>query len=296
MEIIGKTIPKETKEEMVLYYKSKPMSYQDVADKFNYSLPTIGKIFREYRIKPYSKVQLFSPELQENYFEDIDDEYKAYFLGLIITDGCIYKKWQRQSVVSITLQDRDRYLIDEFVTKIKSNKAVTSDGRGCGSINILSDKMVSDLEKYGLSENKSLRTIFPKNIPDNMYPHLIRVLLDGDGSIGFYSRPKRKSHTKSIRFCQGNKQFIVDLMDYLESELNIKPVNITEEKSKGNLWSIAYHKNKDILKLTHFLYSDASIYMVRKKEILNKIVDEILYYHGNTEITDTVKIGQHCKA
>lgn len=286
---MSKKISKEIKEEIISFYKSKPMSYQDVANKFHYSLPTIGKILKEYRIKPYSKVQLFSPDLREDYFENIDNEAKAYYLGLIITDGCVYRKWNRQGIIAITLQKKDKYLIDKFVSEIHSNKTITSDGRGCCNVNILSNRMADDLKKYGVVENKSLHTIFPKNIPNNLYPHLIRGLLDGDGSIGFYSRPKRKSHIRSIRFCQGNKQFIIDLMAYLKSELNVNPVNIITEKP--NLWSIAYYRNEDVLKLSHYLYDNASIYMTRKKDLLNKVVEELLYYHGNTEITNSVKIG-----
>jgi hypothetical protein len=281
---MSKRISQEKEKEIIDFYKSKPMTYEEVSNKFGYSLPTIGKIIKKYRIKPYSKVRLFSPNLIENYFETIDNEYKAYFLGLIITDGCIYSKNNRQNLVTLTLQNQDKYIINEFINAIHSNKNITSDNRGCSSVQILSNKMVADLKKYQITDNKSLNTVFPTNIPKEFYPHLIRGILDGDGSISFYSRPNRKAHTKAIRFCQGNKQFLNDLVTYLEKNVYIKPVNIYQEKE--SLWSIAYRNNESLYKLYHYLYNDATIYIKRKKDLCDKIINEIVYYHGNTEITN----------
>lgn len=283
----SKIITKETKEKMITFYKSRPMTQNVVADRFGYSLPTVIKILKEYRIKPYSKVKLFSPKLKEHYFYSIDDEYKAYFLGLIITDGCIYSKNNRQNLVSLTLKDEDKYIIEKFKEVIKSEKKVTSDGRGASSINILSNIMVEDLKRYGLSDKKSLSTIFPDSIPSTLYPHLIRGILDGDGSVSFYARPNKKSHTKAIRFCQGNEKFLVDIVNFLDTHIGIKPVNTYKEKE--SLWSIAYRSNKSLYQLYHYLYDNATIYLKRKKILCDKIINEIDYYHGDTEITNCSK-------
>ena len=282
-----KKITKNEKEEIIKCYKTKPMTYQELAENFGYSHPTICKILKEYRIKPYNKVQLFSPNLVEDYFEHIDSEFKAYFLGLIITDGCIFSKGSRQNLVNLTLKDSDCYILEEFKKEVKSNKKITSDGRGCKSIQILSNKMVKDLKQYGLADNKSCKTIFPKNIPLHLFPHLIRGIFDGDGSVAFYARSNRKCHNKAFRFCQGNKKFLLDLIDFLEKHFNIERVQIFQEKE--NLWSIAYRKNTSLLKLYHCMYDEATIYLKRKKELGDKIVKEIAYYQGNTEITNFCK-------
>ena len=283
----GMPITKEIEQQVINYYLSKPMTESEVANKFNLCKPTIGKILANNDIKIYKKNQLFSPDLIEDYFETINSEHKAYFLGLIISDGCIYSKNNKQNLVGITLQDKDKYILDIFKKEIKTNKSITSDNRGCSSIQILSNKMVSDLEVYGLCDNKSLKTIFPKNIDDKYYPHLIRGLLDGDGSVSFYARPNKKSHVKAIRFCQGNEQFLLDLVEYLKTHAEIKSVNLYKEKD--SLWSIAYRNNESMYKLIHYLYGNATIYLSRKKELCIKIYNEINHYHGNAEITKTNK-------
>lgn len=284
---MAKQISKQKKEEIVSFYKKKPISIEEVSKEFKLSSPSIIKILNEYKVKRYTKVQLFSPDLDENYFKNIDNEYKAYFLGLIITDGCIHYTKGKQPLVSLTLEQKDEYLLYEFKNQIKSNKKITHDGRGCSGINILSAKMVNDLKQYGVIPNKSLHTTFPKNIPLHLYKDLIRGILDGDGSISFYSRQnRRKSHIKAIRFCQGNYKFLKDLIDFLCEQEDIAKINIYQEKE--NLWSIAYRKNESLIKLIEYIYSDANIYMTRKKHLCDLIYNEI-YNNGNTEITISTK-------
>lgn len=282
-----KHITKDKKEELIAFYKSRPMTVQEAATSINVSVPSAIKILDQYRVKRYTKVQLFSPSLVEDYFEKIDTESKAYFLGLIITDGCIYKKHKKQSSVSLSLQSQDRYILDRFKQEINSNKTITRDGRGCNEISILSDKMVSDLSKYGVTENKSLKTVFPQGIRADLYPHLIRGILDGDGSISYYARKKRKSHTKAIRFCQGNEQFLLDLMCCLKKYAGVNPVNARKEKE--SLWSIAYRNNDSMCSLISYIYDSATVYLKRKKILCDNIIGEINKYNGNSEITDSFK-------
>ena len=281
-----KHITKEQKEEIVKYYKSRPMTQEEVSNTFKISLPSVIKVLKEYRIKPYNKVQIFSPDLDEHYFDVINTETKAYFLGLIITDGCIHHTKGKQPLVALTLQECDKYILEKFKQELHSNKAVTSDGRGCVSINILSRTMVESLKKYGVTERKSLNTVFPKNIPKELYPHLLRGILDGDGSVSFYARRGRKCHAKAIRFCQGNEQFLKDIINYLFENCNVAKINTYQEND--NLWSIAYRKDDSMMKIIQYLYKDATIYLKRKKHLCDLICNEIIKY-GNTEITIETK-------
>lgn len=272
-----KILTKEIKEEIINFYKSKPMTIEDVAKEYDYCKPTISKILKD--IPKYSKVKIFSPNLVEDYFENIDSELKAYFLGLVITDGCICTSshgWEE--ILNITLIKEDKYILDKFIEEIKSNKISTSDGRGCYSINILSNKMCNSLKKYGITERKSLKTVFPKNINKEFVPDMIRGIIDGDGSIAFYSREKhgRKVHKKAIRLCQGNKKFLEDIVDYLFDEYGIKKVSVFKEKE--SLWSISYLSNDSLIKLINILYKNKNIYLLRKLETIKLISEELKKY------------------
>lgn len=282
-----KHINQQQKEQIVSYYKIKPITIDELAKKFNISCSSAIKILDEYKIKRYSKVKLFSPDLDESYFEKIDNEYKAYFLGIIITDGCVHNTKGKQPLVSITLQDKDKYILEEFKKQICSNKTITNDGRGCSELSILSYKMVNDLKKYGVVPNKSLKTIFPQNIPIELYPHLIRGIFDGDGSASYYARKNRKNcHVKAVRFCQGNEKFLIDIINFLYDQCGIIKVNLYQEKE--NLWSFAYRKNISLIKIINYMYDDAHIYIKRKKHLCDLIYAEA-YKYGSTEITDYAK-------
>lgn len=279
-----KHISVEKEQEIIKYYKSRPMTFDELVKKFDISIPTIIKIFNKYRVVRYTKSRLYSPNLVEDYFNTIDSQLKAYFLGLIITDGCIYSKNGRTPSVSLTLQKNDAYLIDRFIKEIHSNKVVTADGRGCCEVAINSSKMVSDLHKYGVQERKSLQAIFPSNLPIDYYPSLLRGIIDGDGSISFYARKGRKCHTKAIRLCSGNEKFLLDIVGFLHRVVDIDTVNVYRDKE--NLWSIAYRKTASLLKLIDYLYSGAEIYMKRKKELCDLVYAECMKYtNGSTEIT-----------
>lgn len=279
---MAKHITRELKEDVVTYYNQRPMTIDQVADHFDICAPSVMKILDEYRIKRYTKMQLFSPDLDEHYFDQIDTEEKAYFLGLIITDGCVYQAKGRRPMLAMTIQESDAYILEAFRDEIRSSKRLTSDGRGCCGLQIISEGLVDGLRRYGLHERKSLDCWFPNNIPIQLYPHLVRGIFDGDGSASYYARVGRQSHTKAVRFCSGDHRFLVDLIDFLYFECGIDRPSIYREKE--NLWSVRYASNNSMLKLIDYMYSDAHIFLHRKRRICDLICDEI-YKYGNTEIT-----------
>ena len=47
--------------------------------------------------------------LNENYFEQIDTQEKAYFLGFLWADGC-----NCNGVIHLVLQEKDKYILEKF--------------------------------------------------------------------------------------------------------------------------------------------------------------------------------------
>lgn len=215
----SKIITEEQKEIIRNYYLTYPITLNAMAKKFNLSSPTIGKILGD--IPRYSKAKLNNPELQEHFFETIDSEEKAYFLGLLISDGNVFEKDSqgRQASISITLNLNDEYLLNKFKECIKANTSISYDGRGCGQIAIRSDIMATELAKYGVIPRKSYFTYLPQ-INNKYMNHLIRGIFDGDGSIQA-KMGKNNRFLHSFSFC-GSHQLMEDLSNYLTTELNLK--------------------------------------------------------------------------
>ena len=261
---MGKIITERLKQEIIEYYLSKPMTYQTVQEKFELSLPTIGKILKD--TPKYSKAKINNPELQEHYFEIIDSEEKAYFLGLLITDGNVFKNNSgRQASISITLKLEDEYILSKFLKELKANTTIGKDGRGCGQSAVRSDLMAKDLEQYGVIPRKTLYTYLPKNIPENLMNHLIRGIFDGDGSIRVKIGENGKIKEHYFEFC-GTHKLMEDLSSYLTKKLNLnKSPSIYDFKNK-NLSEIKMSNVEDMLLFGDWIYNNAHIYLTRKKD------------------------------
>lgn len=277
-----KKITKETKEQIVKTYKSKPITLMELANLFGLSEPTVLKILKEYRVELWKKNRLFSPELQEDYFSTIDSHEKAYFLGLITTDGCVFWKNKKNAFLSIELKASDKYILEEFMRLMKCNRKLVFNKKSrTYTATITSSKLVKQLENYNIKSNSSFTQEMSKNIPSEYLSSYIRGIIDGDGSFGFYSRPNRKVHSKSMRLCSGSKIFLEQFIDVLTQTLNIEPVEIHKNK-KDHTFSIEIKRNNDLETLINFLYkSDNEPCLLRKREIAEKILSEIRQYRDN---------------
>lgn len=264
-----KIITNELKQEIIKYYLSQPMTMKQVEDKYKLSHPTITKILKD--IPRYPKAKLNNPNANERFFENIDSEEKAYFLGLLISDGNVFKdNTGRQASISITLNSNDEYILQEFKEILNINTSISKDGRGCSQIAVRSNLMANDLKQYGVVPRKSYITYLPK-INDIYMSHLIRGILDGDGSILAKPSPKKDGHNRylhSISFC-GSHQLMEDIAKYLYNNLQLKQSIQVYDYQDKNLSDIHIQNYEDMEKVGNWLYKDATIYLVRKNNTYN---------------------------
>jgi len=275
-----KKITEELKQDIIDFYRESPKSLDTVAEKFDLCLPTIIKILKNE--PKYTKARIYNPNMVEDYFCSIDTEIKAYFLGLIIADGNVFIKGKqnRQASISITLDEEDKYILDKFKEELNINTSVASDGRGCYQIAIRSNLMASDLSKYGIVPNKSFITYLPTvGINDNLMPHLIRGIMDGDGNIFMKKTDKKFLH--AISFCGSNK-LMSDISDYLYNKLLLKTKPKVYNYLNRKLSEIKIQGKEDILKYGNWIYNNSSIFLLRKK----KIYDQFIEYYSYNKILD----------
>ena len=280
----------ELKEEIIKFYRTKPMSYATVQEAYGLCQPTISKILKnEVR---YRKNLIFNPELKEDFFEKINDEYKAYFLGLMISDGNVFieadRKNNRQASISITLNEDDSYILEEFKRIVKTNTAISSDGRGCSYVAVRSNKLASDLATYGVVPRKTSNTFLPQ-LNSDLMPHLIRGILDGDGSIGAHLI-KSGRFLHYISFC-GTERLMCEMSDFLYKTLNLntKPKIYTYKDKQLSEFSI--RKIEDMKKVGDYLYNDANIFFIRKKNTYDFFLQHYNLKYGNTEVSSEITQG-----
>ena len=258
-------VSKEVKDKIIEEYLKKPITINNIAKSFNLCAPTIMNILNEYNIKRYTKSELYNPDFISNYFESIDTEAKAYFLGFILTDGNIfYPQNNREALVSITQNESDKYILDIFKNEVKTNRNISFDGRGACYIAVSSNKMAMDLSKYGIVPNKSLiKQLF--FIDPLLMRHYIRGIFDGDGNItsSITLGEKGARHRHKISFC-GPYIMMEQIKQYISYALNITSDPLIYTYSNRNLSEVKWGSIEDIYKIGEWFYRDSTIFLRRK--------------------------------
>lgn len=244
-------------------------SYQ-LAEELNVSQASIWKVWEQAGLKntkPAKRIYNFT----ENYFETVDTQNKAYWIGLLAADGNVHKQErQGQTKISITLQREDAQLLQNFAIDINTEKPIYY-REHYATFAITSDKMASDLSQYGIVPKKTYHMTFPsQTISDELMPHYLRGYFDGDGSISKKIDEQHLSHTQ-ISYC-GYCDFLTQIQHYLQIKYNIKSVvhedkrydKYSTDKPFGYLVFTNKYTRSTFLNL---IYTDAHRYLQRKKEL-----------------------------
>lgn len=261
----GIALSNEVKLKIINTYTSKIMTISECAKQLGLSNPTVIKVLNEFNIKRYSKNKIYSPLLNEDYFEQIDDEHKAYWLGFLITDGNIFiptNNKQKEKTVSISQKNNRSYILEQFKKDVGSSTVITQDGRGTGTLFIRSTKMANDLSQYGIESNKTLSTYLP-SINNCLESHLIRGILDGDGSITSLMLKSGK-HKHAISFC-GTHILMENIVNCISSNIEVSKPKVYDYSDK-HLSEVKWQSIADCEAIGKWLYKDATVYLKDKKE------------------------------
>ena len=234
--------------------------------------------------------------VDDDFFETIDCEEKAYCLGLIYSDGNIIssKKWDSK-LISLTQSEKDKDILEHFkkLTKSESNICESKvKGEKYYKINIHSKKMFDDLNNLGVVERKSLVLTFPDFLPNELIGHFIRGYFDGDGCIWESKRKKmivkkdnkpgeyreRIVHnvkftvTGSVSFIKGLQNFLVNNYGFNETKLNFR-----KAKNENTHCTMEYSGRKNIEKFFNLIYNDSHFFGKRKRDKFEKILNNENY-------------------
>lgn len=208
-------------------------------------------------------------KLNESYFENIDSPEKAYWLGFIAADGCIYQTGSGSKVLSFNINSRDKNHLEKFLQAIKSTakiKIISGSGFGemteIASLQINSKKIVEDLNKFGIIQKKSLILDKP-NIEEKYLFDWIRGYFDGDGSI-------------TVELPNGNSQInflgTKEILTFIQETLRPEKINKLQSNCLNkNSFSLTYGGKQLIIQLLNKFYKNPTIYLERKYEKVLKV-------------------------
>lgn len=233
-------------------------SYKLMSDNLGRSLDAVKCKCHKLGLSKPNKYQY-----NATFFSQIDSEDKAYWLGFIYADGyIIYNKIRRSYELGIQLHEKDYGHLKKFNNAIEGNFQVTllkkvtfGKERALCCIRVYSKNMLEDLQRHGITQNKSMTIQFPSSIPQHLLSHFIRGYFDGDGYLGF------DEHRKLVRskFTCGSRIFLEELQSVLTG-LGVKTYLLQYNNSFDlGVTNIASHKI-----LLDYMYKNCNIYLQRK--------------------------------
>lgn len=239
----------------------------ELSKELNIADSTVSRILNRNKvdIRPL-EVSTRTFKINDSFFETIDSEEKAYFLGLLYADGSLSKK---QYSCKIVLQERDAAIVEKFSNIFYGFTKTYKDIREFDTFTrtyigseVYSKKIHGDLCKLGCPPNKTFKIVFPKNdiVPDNLIHHFIRGYFDGDGCISI-----DKTSLHAVVEITSNVDFITGIHSYLNSNVRQNMVNkVTINKKNSQTASITITGYEDIYCFYNFIYKDAANFLQRK--------------------------------
>lgn len=211
-----------------------------------------------------------------DFFNVIDTEEKAYWLGFIFADGYIsyseknMKKGQLATTycTGIKLKWSDREHLKKFNKAISGNYKVFKeinhpDGfrkqtTEAAKILVYSQQMYNDLNKY-FDRDKTYTAKFP-DISENLIRHFIRGYFDGDGCLSLID------DKIYIKFLGASKDFHEGLKEILKNNNFIFTSNSKINLHGTEMYYILINRNLEKIKFLDWIYQDCNIYLDRKYE------------------------------
>ena len=230
----------------------------------------VTKILKDNNIKIISNVEkLRKYKINENYFDIIDTEHKAYTLGFLYADG--YNN-EKKNIVKISLAEEDIDILYQIREPICPDKPLryykykNENIQPQYSFVIDNGHISKKLSEFGVVQAKTFKLKFPTFLDRSLIRHFIRGYFDGDGCITKgYSRTNYSKYY--ISFISTDK-FIEGLQEYLllNLDIKIKKTQIRYPERNNNIRMLGIGGNLQVEKLLNYLYDDSTIFLQRKYE------------------------------
>lgn len=196
--------------------------------------------------------------LDEDYFQEIDSERKAYWLGMLMADGNV-ANYNNRYCIRLTLKQEDTYIVEEFKKDLKSDAPIYIDKHNRATLRVWSKKMFNDLQLHGIIPRKTGKEIIPSTIPDELIHHFIRGFFDGDGTINI--RSNRERHKGTVGFCCQNKAMLDEIIEIFQKKCDL---TISCIYHKNHVYEAKTESFSKCTSIVNFMYNNATIAMLRK--------------------------------
>lgn len=243
-------------------YIENNVSIEEIVKQTKVSSSTLDRWVRKFNIQPRGCHRHYN--FNQSIFNTIDTEEKAYWLGFITADGYVNES---RHFLNIKLQAGDEahlYKFKQFLgcIEIPIKDDIGGSGQIVKSITVNSRTLVNDLINLGVRQGKSGNEHICNKVPDNLIPHYIRGLIDGDGCIQHGSHPTVE--------LVGSLEIVSFLKQYIHE--HIYPLKSTASYiyKHGIIYKASFNALDCVLLCYKHFYGNAKIYLDRKYEQILK--------------------------
>lgn len=198
-------------------------------------------------------------------FNDITTPEQAYWLGFLLTDGCI--KCTKTKGLEFLQNDNNKQAVYDFAKFCKSKKPIKikmGTTYKNYSIMINNPYVVEDLKQYGMVNNKTYRDIPITPLPTELEKDYLRGIMDGNGyACKHFLRITNSSYNQMFN------NYIVDILHRLGV-----PTRIRKYKTR-NAVDIEVYKASNVLKVYQFCYYKGCQCLLRKQKRFEEMYNNI---------------------
>ena len=223
---------------------------------------------KEYVISRKGSYGAKKYELDDTFFDVIDTEEKAYWLGFFLADASVSNN---SNTISIGLSIRDYDHLHRLKKSLKITRPIrefiSSNGYKSCIISFYSQNIKEKLISYNVIPNKKKYGKHPFLLLNNdLIKHYVRGFFDGDGCV-----------SESIRKETGAKRYAIEIASCQEMLVFIKKfladnnIEVSDIREHMSIYEIRTSNNLEIIKFFNLIYKDANIYLPRKYERLEDI-------------------------
>lgn len=251
------------------YYKNNEISIINCAKKYKIGKNTLYNYLKENNLIKNQKEYQKDISFDKNFFDNIDSEEKAYWLGFLMADGWTRLNNGKPSQTGIEIQKKDIEILHNFKKSIKSNHNIKERTRiqetgyvsELCSIVISCQYMTKKLVEYGVIPNKTYYGFINESIFNNneeLIFHYLRGYIDGDGFIS----PKNGTYVCKIVI--KSESILKTIENWIKKYCKIEPKISFYSDKRGSAYRLLISNKKDYFVFLDKIYKNHTICLERK--------------------------------
>lgn len=252
----------DNKEKIIKLYEDEKLSGDAIDRSLEVAEGSTLRYLKKWGVEIIKDRDTRKWKFNEHFFDEIDTEEKAYFLGMLFGDGF---NNQKAGFVVLGLKEDDKDILEKLSAVIESNRPLaaylhkSNEGfKDCMTYRLtMSSRYVCErLAELGCMQAKTFKIVWPEYLKPELYRHFIRGIQDSDGTIA----PPTWGIVGTESFCER-------LKDIMEKECDVTGhISRATYRKVNNIRYFRVGGQLQMKKVLDWLYKDATIYMDRKYE------------------------------